>query len=63
MFVETILQITGKMGEDLQKYKVEKKVGDLDYNLVRTSSTPLTEQELGYCENDIRVVIAYIQEK
>lgn len=52
-----------KMGEDLQTYKVEKKVGDLDYNLVRTSSTPLTEQELGYCENDIRVVIAYIQEK
>lgn len=52
-----------KMGEDLQTYKVEKKVGDLDYNLVRTSTTPLTEQELGYCENDIRIVIAYIQEK
>lgn len=52
-----------KMGEDLQKYKVAKKVGDLDYNLIRTSSTPVTSTELGYCESDIRVVIAYIQEK
>lgn len=52
-----------KVGEDLQKYKVEKMVGDLDYSLVRTTTTPLTDKELGYCENDIRVVLAYIQEK
>lgn len=52
-----------KVGDDLQKYKVQKLVGDLDYNLVRTSETELTEKELGYCENDIRVVLAYIQEK
>ena len=52
-----------KVGEDLQKYKVEKKTGDLDYSLIRTSITPLTDIELGYCENDIRVVLAYIQEK
>lgn len=49
--------------KDLNKYKVEKKVGDLDYQLVRTSKTALTELELGYCENDIRVILAYIQEK
>lgn len=48
---------------DLQKYKVEKLVGDLDYQLIRTSITPLTPKELGYCEHDIRVVLAYIQEK
>ena len=52
-----------KVGEDLQKYKFAKKTGDLDYQLIRTSLTPLTEEELGYCENDIRVVLAYIQEK
>ena len=52
-----------KVGEDLQKYKVKKKMGDLDYSLIRTSKTPLTETELGYCEADIRVLLAYIQEK
>lgn len=52
-----------KVGEDLQKYKVLKKEGDLDYKLIRHSETPLSDEELGYCENDIRVVIAYIQEK
>ena len=51
------------VGKDLQKSKVEKKVGDLDYNKVRHSETPLTEKELGYCENDIRVLLSYIQEK
>lgn len=52
-----------KVGEDLQKYKVNKKTGDLDYYLVRTPTTELTETELGYCEADIRVLLAYIQEK
>lgn len=52
-----------KVGEDLRKYKVEKRTGDLDYSLVRTSITPLSEKELGYCEADIRVILSYIQEK
>ena len=52
-----------KMGDDLQKYKCRKKVGDLDYQLIRTSVTPLTDKELGYCEDDIRVILSYIQEK
>lgn len=52
-----------KVGDDLQKYKCEKKVGDLNYSLIRTSKTPLTEKEWGYCEADIRVLLAYIQEK
>ena len=51
------------VGKDLQWHKVEKKVGDLDYDLIRTPLTPLTETELGYCEYDIRVVNAYIAEK
>ena len=52
-----------KMGEQLTKYPVKKLVGDLDYKLIRNSSTPLTEKELGYCINDVRVLSAYIREK
>lgn len=51
------------VSKDLQKYKVEKAIGNLDYNLMRTPLTPLSEQELLYCENDIRVLLCYIQEK
>lgn len=51
------------VAKDLQKYKVEKAVGFLDYNKVRTPLTPLSEKELLYCENDIRVLLSYIQEK
>lgn len=51
------------VGKDLQKYKVQKEVGNLDYNLIRTPLTPLTTKELLYCENDIRVLLCYIQEK
>ncbi len=47
----------------LQKYKVEKMVGDLDYDLVRTPATRLSQKELGYCINDVKVVMSYIQEK
>lgn len=52
-----------KLPEELQKYKVEKMVGDLDYSLMRHKDTILTDKELKYCENDVRVIMAYIQEK
>lgn len=52
-----------KVGEDLKKYPCQKMVGDLDYELVRSSYTPLTDKELKYCENDVRVLMSYIQEK
>lgn len=51
-----------KVGEELLKYKCKKMVGDLDYSLVRTYKTPMSETELGYCINDIRVVMCKIQE-
>ena len=51
-----------KLGEQLHKYKCEKLVGDLDYSLLRHSETPLTQKEIGYCLNDIKVVMCYIQE-
>ena len=49
--------------KNLATYKVEKMVGDLDYSLIRTCDTPLTEKEMGYCKNDIVVVNAYIKEQ
>lgn len=52
-----------KIGEHLQKYKVNKKVGDLDYRKIRTPKTPLTSKEKGYVLNDGLVVMAYIQEQ
>lgn len=52
-----------KLGENLTKYKVNKKVGDLDYELVRHSQTPLTDTEWGYILNDGLVVMAFIQEE
>lgn len=42
---------------------VSKKVGDLDYNKIRSSITPLTDTELGYCEYDCLVVYKYIQKE
>lgn len=51
-----------KVGENLHKYKVAKLIGDLDYTLMRHSKTPLTEKEIGYCVNDVKVVTSYIQE-
>ena len=50
------------IGKNLQKYKIDKMVGDLDYAKVRTCKTTLTKKELGYCIHDVLVVMAYIQE-
>lgn len=47
----------------LLKYPVKKLVGDLDYSKLRLPATPLTNTELAYALNDVRVVSSYIQEK
>ena len=52
-----------KLGEQLTKYRCAKMVGDLDYTLIRNSVTPLSEKEKGYCVNDVKVVMCYIQER
>lgn len=39
---------------------IAKKVGDLDYNKIRHSETPLTEKELYYCEYDCLVLYKYV---
>ena len=52
-----------KLGEHLTKYPVKKLVGNLDYEKIRHSTTPLTDAELAYCVNDVKVVMSYIQEE
>lgn len=45
------------------KYKCQKMVGDLNYNLVRHHKTDITPTELNYCIQDVNVVMCGIQEK
>lgn len=51
-----------KLSDQLTKYKITKKTGDLDYSRIRNEKTPITEKEMSYCINDVLVVVAYIQE-
>lgn len=50
------------VGESLHKYKVSKAVGDLNYDRIRHSQTPITKQEYHYIINDVLVVSAFIKE-
>ena len=50
------------VGKHLQTYKVQKRVGDLDYKLIRTPITSMDSTEIDYVLYDGLVVMAYIQE-
>lgn len=54
-----------KLSEIPKNYNLDisKKVGDLDYSLLRNSKTVLTDKELGYCENDVLIIYYYILEE
>lgn len=52
-----------KTADNLQSHKVEKMIGDLDYSLIRTHDTLLTDKELQYCENDVLIILYYINEQ
>ena len=49
-----------KIGQSLDN-GIVKRVGDLDYNMIRTPDTCLSDVELGYCVGDIDVLASYIQ--
>lgn len=51
------------VAKNLTKHKIPKMVGDLDYSLIRNSKTTFTKKELGYMVNDVRVLVAYIDEQ
>lgn len=51
------------IAEKLKTHKIKKLMGDLDYTVMRHSKTPLSDEELQYCINDVLIVMYYIQEK
>lgn len=52
-----------KTAENLTNHTIEKMTGDLDYSLLRTKDTPLSEEEMKYVENDIVIILYYINEQ
>lgn len=51
-----------KCADNLTMFNIKKLVGDLDYKQIRHAKTLLTEAELQYCINDVKIVMAYIAE-
>ena len=47
----------------IQTCKIEKLIGNLDYTKIRHSKTELTEKEIDYCINDVKIVMMYIYER
>ena len=52
-----------KTAENLSSVKVKKKVGQLDYDKVRHSETPLEKEELEYLEYDVIILHFFIMEE
>lgn len=42
---------------------LKKRIGDLDYSLIRSSHTHLSRKEIGYCMADVQILNTYINEK
>ena len=56
------LSISGQGGlKNLAKNycTTQKAVGDLDYNIMRNSTTKLTDEENGYVDNDVAILIEW----
>ena len=51
------------LANNLKSHNIKKMVGDLNYNLIRNSKTPISNEELKYCENDVLIVTSYIDEQ
>lgn len=51
------------VAKNLQRKRIEKLNGYLDYDELRHTETELTKDELQYCANDVLIVTAYIAEQ
>lgn len=49
--------------KNLNNHRIEKLLGDLDYQLVRHTKTPISDEELKYLEHDILIILYYINEQ
>ena len=51
------------LASNLVSHKNKKMVGDLDYSLIRHHNTEITDDELNYMENDVTIILNYINEQ
>ena len=51
------------LANNLKSHNIKKMVGNLNYNLIRNSKTPISKEELKYCVNDVLIVTSYIDEQ
>lgn len=51
------------LADNLIKHKNKKLVGNLDYSLIRHHNTDITDEELEYMENDVTIILNYINEQ
>lgn len=49
--------------KNMTKHNIKKLEGDLDYKLIRHEETELSDDEKAYCENDVKIITAYIDEQ
>ena len=47
----------------IQSIKINKLIGELDYNIIRHKKTIMTDKEIEYCLNDVKIPMLYIYEK
>lgn len=59
----TLLLTNKSLASVGEEVGVPKMVGDLDYGLMRHSETPLTEEELGYIDNDVLIMDELIRQR
>lgn len=52
-----------ELANNLTHHTINKLKGSLDYTKIRCSETPLTDEELAYCYNDVMIVIYYLEEQ
>lgn len=52
-----------KLADDVNETGLKKLIGELNYKTIRTPLTPLTNAELEYCFNDVRLLAAYINKQ
>lgn len=62
LFMQDALSITNSSLAKIPKLynlPTPKMVGDLDYEIIRNSKTPLSQEELKYCINDVKILIEF----
>lgn len=51
------------LAKQIRCYKIDKLIGNVDHRKVRHQKTELTDEEIAYCINDVKIVMLYIYER